>query len=192
MQYTLRGKINNVTPLTLDKTLSLEGASADAKAVGDAINEVDKKHGTAMEQHTGAENPHKVTASQVGLGNVDNTSDENKPVSTAQAKAIADAMKTVSDETSTKAVNKEFNGVFSASGWSSEAPYTQEITVDGVLVTDRPLVDIDLSGTEEPLPVIEGWGLVGRCTVSKDNSVTAYCYQDCPAVDIPVVIKVVR
>lgn len=29
-------------------------------------------------------NPHSVTKSQVGLGNVDNTSDTNKPVSTAQ------------------------------------------------------------------------------------------------------------
>lgn len=34
-------------------------------------------------------NPHWVTKSQVGLGNVDNTSDVNKPVSTAQASAIA-------------------------------------------------------------------------------------------------------
>lgn len=36
-------------------------------------------------------NPHAVTASQVGLGNVNNTSDEDKPVSTAQAQAIAEA-----------------------------------------------------------------------------------------------------
>ena len=33
-------------------------------------------------------NPHSVIASQVGLGNVDNTSDANKPVSTAQQTAI--------------------------------------------------------------------------------------------------------
>ena len=36
-------------------------------------------------------NPHGVTQSQVGLGNASNTSDANKPVSTAQAAAIADA-----------------------------------------------------------------------------------------------------
>lgn len=36
-------------------------------------------------------NPHEVTKSQVGLGNVNNTSDADKPVSTAQAAAIADA-----------------------------------------------------------------------------------------------------
>lgn len=36
-------------------------------------------------------NPHGVTASQIGLGNVNNTSDMNKPVSTAQAAAIRTA-----------------------------------------------------------------------------------------------------
>lgn len=36
-------------------------------------------------------NPHGVTKSQVGLGNASNTSDADKPVSTAQAAAIADA-----------------------------------------------------------------------------------------------------
>lgn len=36
-------------------------------------------------------NPHLVTKVQVGLGNVNNTSDKDKPVSTAQAASIADA-----------------------------------------------------------------------------------------------------
>lgn len=36
-------------------------------------------------------NPHSVTKAQVGLGNASNTSDADKPVSTAQAAAIADA-----------------------------------------------------------------------------------------------------
>ena len=43
------------------------------------------------------DNPHSVTKAQVGLGNCDNTSDINKPVSTAQATAIADAKKAGTD-----------------------------------------------------------------------------------------------
>jgi len=35
-------------------------------------------------------NPHSVTASQVGLGNVDNTSDLDKPISTATQNALDD------------------------------------------------------------------------------------------------------
>ena len=47
---------------------------------------------TDLEDHIrNKENPHGVTKSQVGLGNVDNTSDTNKPVSTAQQTAIDDA-----------------------------------------------------------------------------------------------------
>lgn len=37
-------------------------------------------------------NPHSVTKTQVGLGNCDNTSDLNKPVSTATTAAIAAAV----------------------------------------------------------------------------------------------------
>lgn len=36
------------------------------------------------------DNPHNVTAEQVGLGNVDNTSDLDKPISTATLSALAD------------------------------------------------------------------------------------------------------
>lgn len=44
----------------------------------------------AINSHTtDTSNPHHVTAEQVGLGNVDNTSDEDKPISTATACAIA-------------------------------------------------------------------------------------------------------
>lgn len=57
---------------------------ADAKAPGLAAQ-------AAISAHTTATNPHGVTAAQVGLGNVNNTSDASKPVSTAQAAAIADA-----------------------------------------------------------------------------------------------------
>jgi hypothetical protein len=98
MQYTLRGKIANITPLTLDKTLSLEGASADAKAVGEAIAEAKR---IAKEQdvaHANLKtNPHNVTVEQLGLDKVDNTSDMDKPVSNAQAEAIADAKKAGTD-----------------------------------------------------------------------------------------------
>ena len=47
---------------------------------------------TALTAHTGSTgNPHGVTKADIGLGNVDNTSDANKPVSAAQAAAIAAA-----------------------------------------------------------------------------------------------------
>ena len=52
----------------------------------DLINE-------SLSNHTTDElNPHKVKKTQIGLGNVDNTSDINKPVSTVQQNAIDEAL----------------------------------------------------------------------------------------------------
>jgi len=51
-----------------------------------------------LSSHEGrTDNPHSVTATQVGLGNVDNTSDTNKPVSTAQQTAL-DAKLNINDD----------------------------------------------------------------------------------------------
>lgn len=44
---------------------------------------------TAYDHTLKTDNPHGVTKAQVGLGSVDNTSDTDKPVSTAQAAALA-------------------------------------------------------------------------------------------------------
>jgi hypothetical protein len=86
----------------IDKTLSIDGVGADAKTTGDSIKAnanaiTANRQAVANAQNTIDNhkadnlNPHNVTAAQVGLGNVDNTSDLDKPVSTAQAEAIAKA-----------------------------------------------------------------------------------------------------
>ena len=85
----------NLTNKTLKNILS------GIDNVGDAIADA-KKAGTdaqtAINNHaSNKNNPHAVTKAQVGLGNVENTSDANKPVSTAQATAIADAKKAGTD-----------------------------------------------------------------------------------------------
>lgn len=51
-------------------------------------NEAEGLEDSIAEHLEDTENPHGVTAAQVGLGNVDNTSDMNKPVSNLQAQAI--------------------------------------------------------------------------------------------------------
>ena len=51
-----------------------------------------------MDSHIGnTNNPHSVTKAQVGLGNVDNTSDLNKPISTATQTALNGKQDTISD-----------------------------------------------------------------------------------------------
>lgn len=50
-------------------------------------------------------NPHEVTKAQVGLGNVDNTSDLNKPISTATQTALNGKQETLVSGTNIKTVN---------------------------------------------------------------------------------------
>lgn len=87
----LRGKLTSLK--APDKTLSQEGVAADAKAVGDAIQEavtgIPSGGASSLFGHVGSmDNPHRVTKDQLGLGNVDNTSDLDKPVSKAQQAAM--------------------------------------------------------------------------------------------------------
>ena len=56
------------------------GETADTAYAGDKGKETTDKVNSHISDFN---NPHKVTAEQVGLGNVDNTSDLNKPISTA-------------------------------------------------------------------------------------------------------------
>lgn len=73
-----KGEITRVEKLITDE------AATRAQADIDVNEKVDLHMGNKS-------NPHGVTKAQVGLGNVNNTSDADKPVSTAQATAIADA-----------------------------------------------------------------------------------------------------
>ena len=59
----------------------------------DTINDAIEVIQQDLTNHTtNYQNPHKVSAEQIGLGNVDNTSDADKPVSTAQQTAINSAV----------------------------------------------------------------------------------------------------
>lgn len=98
MHYTLKGKITRGFSYQIDKTLTIEGVAGDSKATGDAIAIAKKKAEDDLIEHKdNKNNPHNVTAEQLGLGDVDNTPDMDKPVSTAQAQAIAEAKKAGTD-----------------------------------------------------------------------------------------------
>lgn len=90
MHYRLKGKITKGLSYQIDQTLTVEGVGADSKAVGDAIALANQHLANHLNNKN---NPHGLTKVDIGLENVDNTSDENKPVSIAQSIAIADAKK---------------------------------------------------------------------------------------------------
>ena len=80
---------HQVTPeqLGLDPTADMDKPVSKAQQA--AIDAMKKLLTDALNNHTGNKtNPHGVTKAQVGLGNVNNTSDVDKPVSTAQQAAL--------------------------------------------------------------------------------------------------------
>jgi len=64
--------------------LTGDGAPTIRQIAGDEANKVQG----SLDEHKNASNPHNISKSTIGLGNVNNTSDMAKPVSTAQQAAI--------------------------------------------------------------------------------------------------------
>ena len=92
LDNTVQGLANEIT----NRTNAINALRTELKTYVDDLIADTGSDVTALETKVNnhianKSNPHGVTKSQVGLGNVNNTSDADKPVSTAQASAIADA-----------------------------------------------------------------------------------------------------
>lgn len=72
---------------------------------GTAAEGNDARIVAAVAHEANTSNPHNTTKAQLDLGNVDNTSDANKPVSTAQATAISTAQSTATSDAITAIQN---------------------------------------------------------------------------------------
>lgn len=156
-KLALNGKLEAFP--NVDRTLSVDGWCAEAKTTGERFNKVEKEIADAYEamssisgvdptvvtHTTNKNNPHAVTAEQIGLGNVDNTSDMDKPVSTAQAEAIAEAKQTGTDAMATaeSAVQIAQEASAKADGISIEgigaAPASHEHSAENITSGTLPL-----------------------------------------------------
>ena len=76
--------------------------------------------------------------------------------------------------------------------WSGSGPYTQTVSISGILASDNPIVDLvpDADVARARLQ-IESWGFVGKVTTAA-NSITVTCYDDKPTITLPIQLKVVR
>lgn len=92
LDNTVQGLANEIT----NRTNAINALRTELKTYVDDLIADTGSDVTALETKVNnhianKSNPHAVTKTQVRLGNVNNTSDADKPVSTAQATAIADA-----------------------------------------------------------------------------------------------------
>ena len=76
--------------------------------------------------------------------------------------------------------------------WSgSAAPYTQTISVSGMLASDNPIVDVTPDSTyDTAVSQVEAWGNIHRITTAA-NSITVYA-NDKTEVAIPIQLKCIR
>lgn len=99
--WVLKDNINGPNVVTTSTTTNINGiikgnGSIISQAVADtdyltpstASTTYEPKNSNIQSHIANTSNPHSVTKAQIGLGNVDNTSDINKPVSTAQQSAL--------------------------------------------------------------------------------------------------------
>lgn len=90
------------------------------------------------------------------------------------------------------AVSQTFTAIITADDWTGEsAPYTNAVTVTGLLAADTPKVDMIPSDTFETAEAeIEAYASIYKM-VTADNQLTAYATEK-PAVDISIQIEAVR
>lgn len=79
----------------------------------------------------------------------------------------------------------------SASGWSSTVPYTQTVSVSGIVSSDTPVIGLYLSGNPSADTVKtqrKAYGYLDRAVTGNGN-VKFYCYEKKPVSDFTVSIK---
>lgn len=148
------GSVDNTSDAAKPVSTAQATAIAAAKKAGTDAQ-------TNLTSHIGTKtNPHGVTKTQVGLGNVDNTADSAKPVSTAQQTALNLKLdKSGGTITNNLTVGKELQANLIKSTTDIIAYAGSDATASGMILDD--ISDVDTSGKQN------GYSLVYNGTSSK-------------------------
>ena len=85
----------------------------------------------------------------------------------------------------------DYTCTFKATDWSSSAPYTQTVNVTGITADINPRIDIIVSeGVSLGIKEEAAFACVTR-GVTGDGTLTLYCYEEKPTVDMNIMIEVV-
>ena len=86
----------------------------------------------------------------------------------------------------------KYTGTLAAASWSgNSAPYYQALTINGLLASDTPTVDVVMSGTYSTDDARNSaWAVIYRAVTSADT-LTVYA-SELPTVDLPIQMQCVR
>lgn len=137
---------------------------------------------TAMPYHNARHLPDGADPITVKAGNI-----EASAVETAKIKDGAVTMAKLADH----AVSVDYTATLNTTWSGSAAPYTKEQTINGILETDKPLIDIVPSATfADAEKQADAWALIYRA-VTAANKITFYAKAK-PTVSIPLQIRCTR
>ena len=91
-----------------------------------------------------------------------------------------------------EAVSVEYSGTLADDGWTGEtAPYTQAVTISGILATDSPIIDL-VPSNDYATAVAEdtAWGSIYRAVASA-NTITFYA-KEAPTVALTFKARCIR
>lgn len=111
---------------------------------------------------------------------------------TALINELQDALQVVYD--GVEKVNlMEIRATLLATGWSASEPYTQTVVAEGVLGSDEPWWEVDMSKAssfDEKKALNDAWS--GIVDADSGTNTATFWFRDVPEIDIPIKIKVVR
>ena len=74
----------------------------------------------------------------------------------------------------------------------SSAPYTQNVTVSGLLSTDYPhIIPVYSTSNETAIAQKEAWSMISNA-VAETDTITFTCFEDAPTTEITIQIEVIR
>lgn len=99
---------------------------------------------------------------------------------------------TINSEINKKAEKSVYTATIPTTGWTTAAPYTVDVAIEGILNTDRPHITPIYTGTVETDKAIqEAWNKVDSI-VANDGSIRVIAFEETPITEVPVQIEVIR
>lgn len=176
-KYESNADTNPFTDAEQTKLANMVGGITSAIKTGydNAVSWITANGANLLAHLTNFNNPHNVNASQVGLGNVDNTSDVNKPISTLVQSALTDLSNNKQDKLIEGSGITIVDNVISATGGGSGTG--GEVLTSKVFLTPAQLKDFSYKPIELiPNPGPDRLINVLSCTVLLDFNTTVYNY----------------